>query len=190
MKPDFKKLWALFRSLFMLSCCAFGGGYVVISLMKKKFVEDLQWLAEDEMLDITAITQSCPGPLLVNAAVAIGYRVCGGLGVAAAIVAAITPPMVIISVISLFYTQFRTNPYIATALQVMRAGVAAVIVDVVWNLAKKVCATRRILYISMMISGFIATALVGISGMLVIFVCLGIGIMDLLLFLRKERRAK
>ncbi len=176
--------------MFVLSLCAFGGGYVVISLMKKKYVEDLKWLQEDEMLDVTAITQSCPGPLLVNAASVIGYRVGGALGVAVAILAAVLPPMVIISVISLFYTQFRTNPYIATALQVMRAGVAAVIVDVVWNLAKKVCTTRRILYIGMMVLGFSLTVFFDVSGMLVIFACLGIGIADLLLSLYKERRAK
>ncbi len=183
-----KTLWVLFKSLFLLSCCAFGGGYVVISLMKRKFVEDLGWLSEEEMLDITAITQSCPGPLLVNASVAIGFRMAGALGVAVAIVAAVLPPMVIIGVISLFYTQFRTNPYIATALQVMRAGVAAVIVDVVWNLAKNICLGRRILYISMMAVGFLATVVFAVSGMLVIFACLAIGITDLVIALIKEKR--
>ncbi len=185
-----KSLWNLFSSMFLLSLCAFGGGYVVISLMKKRYVEDYGWLAEDEMLDITAITQSCPGPLLVNAATAIGYRIRGAAGVAVAVFAAILPPMVIISVISVFYTQFRTNVYISTALQVMRAGVAAVIVDVVWNLAKKVCTTRRILYIGMMVLGFALTAFWDVSGMLVIFACLGIGILDLIFSLIRERRAK
>ncbi len=185
---DRKKLWKLFSSLFLLSSCAFGGGYVVISLMKKKYVEELGWLEEEEMLDVTAITQSCPGPLLVNAAVVIGYRVAGALGVALAVVATILPPMLIIGVISLFYTQFRTNPYIATALQVMRAGVAAVIVDVVWNLAKKVGQTRRILYIAMMVMAFVCTVFLNVSGMLVIFVCLAIGIADLVVSVLRERR--
>ncbi len=184
-----KSLWNLFKTMFTLSCCAFGGGYVVISLMKKKFVEDLQWLQEEEMLDITAITQSCPGPLLVNAATVIGYRVGGAKGAATAILASILPPLVIIGIISVFYTQFRTNPYISIALQVMRAGVAAVIVDVVWNLAKNICKTRRLLYIAMMVVGFACTAVFGISGMLVIFACLGIGILELLIALYRERRA-
>ncbi len=185
-----KSLWTLFKTLFLLSAFGFGGGYVVISLMKKKFVEDLIWLQEDEMLDITAITQSCPGPLLVNAAVAIGYRVRGAIGVAVAIVATLIPPMVIIGVISLFYTQFRTNRYIAIALQVMRAGVAAVIVDVVWNLAKNLVKARRLLYIVMMVLAFAATALFKVSGILVIFACLAVGITELLLGLRQERRSK
>ena len=62
-------LWTLFKSMFVLSSCTFGGGFVIVSLMKKKFVEELQWLDEDEMLDVTAITQSAPGPLPVNASV-------------------------------------------------------------------------------------------------------------------------
>ena len=56
-----KTLWTLFKSMFVLSACTFGGGFVIVSLMKKKFVEELKWLEEDEMLDITAITQSSPG---------------------------------------------------------------------------------------------------------------------------------
>lgn len=67
MKKDYSKLWVLFKSMFVLSACTFGGGFVIVSLMKKKFVEELQWLEEDEMLDVTAITQSAPGPLPVNA---------------------------------------------------------------------------------------------------------------------------
>ena len=144
-------LWTLFKSMFVLSSCTFGGGFVIVSLMKKKFVEELQWLDEDEMLDVTAITQSAPGPLPVNASVIIGYRMAGILGSLSAVFGTILPPMIVLSIISLFYNQFRTNKYIAVALQVMRAGVAAVIFDVVINLAKNVFKTRRILYIAMMI---------------------------------------
>lgn len=178
-------LWKLFKSMFVLSACTFGGGFVIVSLMKKKFVEELQWLDEDEMLDITAITQSAPGPLPVNASVIIGYRMRGIKGSLAAVVGTILPPMIIISLISVFYTQFRSNTYIATALQVMRAGVAAVIFDVVWNLAENVCKTRRFLYIAMMIVSFAATCVFGVSAMIVILVCLGIGIIDLLVYMKK-----
>ena len=187
MKKDYSKLWTLFKSMFMLSACTFGGGFVIVSLMKKKFVEELQWLEEDEMLDVTAITQSAPGPLMTNAAVIVGYRTAGIVGALTAILGSILPPMVIISVISVFYEQFRTNPYIATALQVMRAGVAAVIFDVVINLAGNVWNTKRVLYISMMIIAFIATCFFDVSAMLIIFTCLGIGLIDLLLTLKKDK---
>ena len=134
------------------------------------------------------ITQSSPGPLPVNASVIIGYRIAGVLGSAVAVLGSILPPMVIISVISVFYNQFRTNPYIACALQVMRAGVAAVIIDVVINLAKNVCKTRRVLYIAMMCVAFVCTYLLGVSAMIVIFTCLAIGIADLLIAMRKEKK--
>lgn len=183
-------LWTLFRTMFILSACTFGGGFVIVSLMKKKYVEELKWLEEDEMLDITAITQSSPGPLPVNASVIIGYRMCGIAGALAAVLGAILPPMIIISVICVFYNQFRTNKYIATALQVMRAGVAAVIFDVVINLAKNVCKTRRFLYIAMMITAFICTYIFGVSAMLIILVCLGIGIADLCINLAAKKKGE
>lgn len=182
-KKDLKTLWILFKSMFMLSACTFGGGFVIVSLMRKKFVEELQWIDENEMLDITAITQSSPGPLPVNASVIIGYRMHGVLGSLTAVLGTIIPPMMIISVISVFYREFRENTYIAIALQVMRAGVAAFIFDVVIKLAKNVCSTKRFLYVAMMVTSFICTYLLGVSAMTVIAICLGIGLADLALCL-------
>lgn len=190
MEKDYSKLWTLFKSMFVLSTCTFGGGFVIVSLMKKRYVEELKWLEEDEMLDVTAITQSAPGPLPVNASVIIGYRMAGIIGSLIAILGTILPPMIIISIISLFYDQFRTNLYIATALQVMRAGVAAVIFDVVINLAANVIKTKRILYIVMMVVAFVATYLFDVSAMLIIFVCLGIGLVDLYVTFNNKKKGK
>lgn len=190
MEKDYSKLWTLFKSMFVLSACTFGGGFVIVSLMKKRYVEELKWLEEDEMLDVTAITQSAPGPLPVNASVIIGYRMAGIIGSLIAILGTILPPMIIISIISLFYDQFRTNLYIATALQVMRAGVAAVIFDVVINLAANVIKTKRILYIVMMVVAFVATYLFDVSAMLIIFVCLGIGLVDLYVTFNNKKKGK
>ena len=131
-----RMLWQLFKATFLLSAFTFGGGFVIVSLMKKKFVEELHWLEEEEMLDITAIAQSSPGPIPINASVILGYRMYGVVGSLVAILGTSLPPMIIISVISIFYAQFRSNQIIAIALQVMRAGVAGVIFDVVLNLAK------------------------------------------------------
>ena len=190
MEKDYSKLWTLFKSMFVLSACTFGGGFVIVSLMKKRYVEELKWLEEDEMLDVTAITQSAQGPLPVNASVIIGYRMAGIIGSLIAILGTILPPIIIISIISLFYDQFRTNPYIATALQVMRAGVAAVIFDVVINLAGNVIKTKRILYIVMMVVAFVATYLFDVSAMLIIFVCLGIGLVDLYVTFNSKKKGK
>lgn len=172
-------LWKLFKATFMLSAFTFGGGFVIVSLMKKKFVEELGWLDEDEMLDITAIAQSSPGPIPINASVILGYRMHGVIGSLVAVLGTALPPMIIISVISYFYVQFRSNKLISVALQVMRAGVAAVIFDVVIRLAANVCNTRRTLYIVFMIVAFIATVVYDFSAMLIILFCLVVGLIDL-----------
>lgn len=185
-KADAKTMWHLFISMFVLSACTFGGGFVIVSLMKKKFVDEKKWLDHDEMLDITAITQSAPGPLPVNASVIIGYRMAGILGSVIAVAGTILPPMIIISLISLCYEQFRTNEIIATALQVTRVGVAAVIVDVTLNLAGNVLKIKRTLYTTMMIVCFIAVAVFKVSAMFVILTCLLIGIMDAVPCRKKE----
>lgn len=183
-----RMLWQLFKATFLLSAFTFGGGFVIVSLMKKKFVEDLKWLEEDEMLDITAIAQSSPGPIPINASVILGYRMYGVIGSLVAILGTALPPMIIISVISIFYTQFRSNRIIAIALQVMRAGVAAVIFDVVINLAKNVIATKRTLYILLMATAFVGKVILGVDAMIVILCCLVVGLVDLAMELRSNRK--
>lgn len=174
----FRILWQLFISTFTLSAFTFGGGFVIASLMKRKFSDELGWFSEEEMLDITAIAQSSPGPIPINASVIIGYRIYGFIGSLVAVLGTALPPMIIISIISVFYNQFRSNRIIAIALQVMRAGVAAVIFDVVINLARNVCKTKRFLYIVLMITAFTAVRFFNLSAMLIILTCLFIGIMD------------
>lgn len=181
-------LWNLFRTMFVLSACTFGGGFVIVSLMKKKFVEELGWLDEAEMLDITAMAQSSPGPLPINASVILGYRMKGILGSLVAVIGTSLPPLIIITAISYFYEEFRSNQVIATALQVMRAGVAAVIFDVVYNLASNIVKTKNKFYILLMIVTFIMNYFLGFSAMLIILTCLFLGICTVLLDLRKERK--
>ena len=186
-KKNLEQLWILFKSMFLLSACTFGGGFVIVSLMKKKFVEELKWLEEDEMLDITAITQSSPGPLPVNASVIIGYRIQGIPGSLAAVLGTILPPMFVISLICVFYTEFRQNLYIAAALQVMRAGVAAVILDVTWNLAKNVWNSHSVFYTSLMVLSFCGAYFFGVSAMIIILICLVIGITEAVLTSYKKK---
>ena len=186
-KKNLEQLWILFKSMFLLSACTFGGGFVIVSLMKKKFVEELKWLEADEMLDITAITQSSPGPLPVNASVIIGYRMQGIPGSLAAVLGTILPPMFVISLICVFYTEFRQTLYIAAALQVMRAGVAAVILDVTWNLAKNVWNSHSVFYTSLMVLSFCGAYFFGVSAMIIILICLVIGITEAVLTSNKKK---
>ena len=132
----------LFFSCLYLSTFTFGGGYVIVTLMKKKFVDELHWITEEEMLDMTALAESAPGAIAVNAAILVGWQVEGLLGMITAVVGTILPPMVILSIISYFYNVFAANVYVALVLKGMQAGVAAVILDVVCSMGGKVIASH------------------------------------------------
>lgn len=179
--------WKLFWITFSLSASTFGGGFVIISMMKKKLVEQLGWLEEDEMLDMTAIAQSSPGALGVNIAIVAGYRMKRLKGALVCTLGAILPPLMIISVISVFYNEFKDNTYIAIALQVMRAGVAAVICDVIINLADNILKTRNVLWIIMMIGAFVATCFFQVSAIVIIGICGTIGLIYSFTTEKKEK---
>ena len=166
----------LFWTMLQISTFTFGGGFVIISMMQKKFCEELHWVSEEEVLDMTAIAQSAPGALAVNSAIIFGYRIGGIRGVFVSTLATIIPPLVIISIICNIYDAFSTNQIVQTALQVMRAGVAAVIVDVVIDLASKVIKGKDWINILLMIGAFIASCFfkVGSIQMILLFLCLGI----------------
>lgn len=180
----------LFTTMFSLSACTFGGGFVIVSLMKKKVVEERGWLEEEEMLDITAIAQSSPGPIPVNASVILGYRLQGIAGSLVAVGGTILPPMILLSLIAVFYDWFRQNAIVNTALTVMRAGVAAVICDVVINLAKNVLGTKKPLYIALMVITFILGYFLDVSAMYIILGCLATGILCVVIEQRKKRRVE
>lgn len=169
--------WQLFKNIVMLSACTFGGGFVIISMMKRKFVEELHWLSEEEMLDMTAIAQSAPGALGVNIAIVTGYRVKKVAGALVSTLASVLPPLIIISIISVFYNQFKDNKVIALALQVMRAGVAAVIFDVVITLASNIFKTKNLLWIIVMIAAFPAVEFLEMSAAVLMVICAFIGLL-------------
>ena len=132
------RLRKLFFETLYLSAFTFGGGYVIVSLLKKKFVDDLHWISEDEMLDLVAIAQSAPGPIAVNGAIVVGYKICGFPGILLSVLGAVIPPFLMLSIISLFYSAFRSNFMIHHMLSGMRCGVSAVIMSVTWDMASGV----------------------------------------------------
>ena len=168
----------LFKQIFVLSACTFGGGFVIIGMIRKVFADKLHWITEDEILDLTVIAQSTPGPWGVNMAVITGYRICGVPGALVCALAASLPPMLIISVISVFYNQFKDNRIIALLLQVMRAGVAAVIVDVVIDLTEKVIKTKKVLWMTLMVAAFIALVVFKVNIIWLIMICGAVGLVN------------
>ena len=173
-------LWTLFTSMLYISAFTFGGGFVIVTFMKKKFVDELHWINEDEMLDMTALAQSAPGAIAVNAAILVGRRVAGFTGMIVSVLGTIIPPITILAVISLFYKAFATNPWVAAVLGGMQAGVAAVICDVVWNLGAKVVKEKSAMSITIMAGAFIATAFFKVNVIVIILCAAALGVIRLL----------
>lgn len=179
------RLRALFFSTLYISAFTFGGGFVIVTLMKKKFVDQLHWIDEQEMLDMTALAQSSPGAIAVNASILVGWKVAGLAGMIVSVLGSVLPPLVILSVISFFYTAFATNPYVALVLKGMQAGVAAVILDVVCDLGSKVAESRSVLYIGLMVAAFVANWFFDVNVILIILAAAAFGVVRALLQWRK-----
>ena len=171
-----KLYWKIFLSTFTLSAFTFGGGYVIVPLMQKKFVIQYGWIDEKEMLDLVAVAQSAPGPIAVNASIMIGYRLGGVLGALVSMLGTVLPPFVIISIISFFYQAFRDNYIVATVMKGMQAGVAAVIVDAVVKMAINVGKEKSVLSYCIMIGSFIVSYFFEVNVVFVILACALVGI--------------
>ena len=176
-KTTLRQLAWLFCINLFISAFTFGGGFVIVTFMKRKFVDTLHWLDEQEMLDFTALAQSSPGAIAVNAAILVGLKICGAAGMAAAVLGTILPPMIILSVISFFYSAFSSNLFVALALKGMQAGVAAVILDVAWDLGEGVV-KKKSLYLNLILAGaFAADFFLGVNVIYIILAAAGAGIL-------------
>lgn len=182
-----KKYLTLFLSTLIISSFTFGGGYVIISLLKKKFTDELHWIEEKEMLNLAAIAQSAPGAVAVNAAILVGYRTAGIIGTIIAVFGTIIPPFVIISLISLCYTAFRENIIVAAVLKGMQSGIAAVIADVTVNLCSSVYKESGILSVLVMAAAFCASWFFGINVLWIILACSIYGILRTFFTLSKKK---
>ena len=179
-KRDLSFYWKLFYATLTLSAFTFGGGYVIVPLMRKKFVETLGWIDEEEMLDLIAIAQSAPGPIAVNSSIIIGYRLAGIPGALVTTFGTVLPPMVILSVISQFYTAFRDNVVVSLVLKGMGIGVAAVIVDVVYTMAKGVVKTKDALWIIVMCVALVVALFTSVNVVFVILACGVVGAINVI----------
>ena len=180
-------LGKLFLSMLYISAFTFGGGFVIITFMKRKFVDELHWIDDQEMLDLTALAQSSPGAIAVNAAILVGWHVGGFLGMLVAVIGTILPPIIILSVISFFYAVFITNPYVAIVLKGMQAGVAAVILDVVFNLCSGVLKTKSVIHILVLIVAFAATFFFGVN---VVYIILAAALVGIIVSVYKQYKGK
>lgn len=183
-----KTLWLLFSGMFYISSFAFGGGFVIVNLMKRRFVDELHWLDEDEMMDLVSLAQSSPGAIAVNAANLLGWRMGGFLGMIAAVIGTALPSVLILMVISLCYNAFAENRYVAGVLRGMQAGVAAVIADVVFRQGGSVVKERSFLHMGLMVLAFAATYFFKINAAWLLAAAILIGVCCFLVGKRKEEQ--
>ena len=182
-----ERLRKLFFSTLYLSTFTFGGGYVIVSLLKKKFVDELHWVEEEEMLDLVAIAQSSPGAIAVNGAIVIGYRLAGIPGVLVAVLGAVLPPFVILTVISLFYRAFQASFVVQAMLSGMKSGVSAVILSVVYDMMAGIAKEKDPLLWLVLLGSFLANYILGVN---VLYIILCVILLGLLQTLWREGRRK
>lgn len=127
MESKKKVLWKLFWSTLYLSAFTFGGGYVIVTLMKRKFVDQFHWIEENEMLDLVAIAQSAPGAVAVNGAVAVGYKLAGIPGAVVATIGSVLPSCILVTLIAQLYLKYRSLDALRSVLGTLRPAVVAMI---------------------------------------------------------------
>lgn len=179
-----KLLKKIFFATLYLSAFTFGGGYVIVTLMKKQFVDELHWIDEEEMLDLVAIAQSSPGAIAVNGAIVVGYKLAGIAGVLTAVLGTVIPPFLIIAAVSVCYQAFRSNQLVAWMLEGMQSGVGAVIASVTFEMASGIVKERNIMSLVIMAAAFVASVIWQINTVYIILAC---GLLGILITFSKRR---
>jgi chromate transporter len=166
-----KLYYLLFKITFSISAFTFGGGYIVIPMIRKYFVNEHKFISESDLLDMAAIAQSTPGAIAVNLAVLVGYRIAGIQGAIITCIGTVLPPLIILSLISIFYNTFRNNRIISAILKGMEAGVAAIIVDIVIDMGREIVQERNWILTLLAPSAFIASFIFNINVLIIIIFC-------------------
>lgn len=169
-------LWVLFRSTFKLSAFTIGGGYVIVPLMRKLFVEQYQWIDEQEMLDIIAIAQSAPGVIAVNTSILVGYKIAKVPGALVTLLGTVLPPLIILTLLSYVYDAIKDNRVIRTLFYGMSIGVSVVILDAVVSMARTIMKNGRVFPIVIMIGAFVATYAFDVNIVVILICCAAIGV--------------
>jgi chromate transporter len=176
----------LFLTFMKIGAFTFGGGYAMIPLIQKEVCENKKWLNEKDVTDIVAISESTPGPVAINAATFVGYKTSGFTGACMATFGVVLPSFLMISLISLILTQFKSIKAVGYAFMGIRAGVLALILKALWMMFRSVKNKKGpISYVIMGLS-LVLTAFLKIDA---VFVIIGCGVFGLIwsLLNRKEQ---
>lgn len=180
------KTLQVFLTFFKIGAFTFGGGYAMIPLIEKETVEKKKWITDDDVLEIITIAESTPGPIAINAATFVGYRVCGFWGALTATLGVVIPSFGIILAISILIKQFRDIKAVQYAFNGIRAGVLALIIKALLSMYKQ-CPKNFTSYI-VMISAFILTAFLNVNVLAVIVGCAVFGLVSSILTTRRHKK--
>ena len=150
----------LFLTFAKIGLFTFGGGYAMISLIENQCVERKKWITHDEMLNITVIAESTPGPIAINCATFVGYKQAGLLGSLIATLGIVLPSFLIIFAISMFLNQFLEITWIANAFKGIKIAVGLLILDAAITMIRKM--QKKWLPLSIMIGSCIAMLLINL----------------------------
>ena len=180
----------LFISMLKIGCFAFGGGYAIIALLENEFITKRKWIEHDEFMDVVAIAESTPGPIAINVATYIGYKLKGFLGAVIATAGICVPSFVIMYIVSVFYERFMDIAIVAAAFKGIQICVVYLIASAGFKMLKKMKKTPlNIAAFSVTCIAMILCTLfeIHVSSVLFIFAA---GVIGLLVFIVKTRKAK
>ncbi|MBC7320478.1 chromate transporter [bacterium] len=129
-------LLRLFLAFAQIGFFAFGGGYAILPLIEKEIVNNLHWLTHKEFLEVVTISQLTPGPIAINSATFVGYKVCGVIGSAVATVSVCLPPVILVSIVVRFLKRFEANIWVNSVIKGLRPAVVALIASAAYSLVK------------------------------------------------------
>ena len=164
--------WDSFKTFFKIGIFTLGGGYAMIPLIEEEVVNRHRWVSKDEMLDLIAVAQSCPGVFAINTAIFIGYKLNKVRGALATTLGTALPSFIIILAIAMFFHQFEDNRIIAAMFRGIRPAVVALIAVPTFNLGKSAQLNRFTIWIP--IVSALLICLMGVSPIWIIIVA-GIG---------------
>ena len=170
-----KQLFWLFYINLIISAFTFGGGYIVITMIRKYFVEEKALFKEEELLEMSAVAQSSPGAIAINFSALAGYKVAGFKGALISCIGAVIPPFLLLSLISYYYTLFSQNTLIRACLKGMEAGVALLIVDVVISMTRVIIKQKQHFFTLLIPLSFVLSFLLNVN---VLFIVVGSALMS------------
>ncbi len=181
-----KRCLTLFFTFLRIGAFTFGGGYAMIPLIQRETVEKHKWISDDDILEIIAIAESTPGPIAINSATFVGYKVAGFWGSFCATFGVVLPSYIIISIISLILNQFSDIQAVQYAFFGIRAGVLALILKSLWTMFRKI--NKAVIPYVIMAISFILAAFTDINVLVVIAGSAIVGIVASLITERKEKQ--